>query len=46
MIGEDSLRIRNEIVKNIKLFQMKKQNMPNFIRRKREEIISKVKKYS
>lgn len=35
--------MRNEIMRNIKLHQMKEKNLPNFVRKKREEFLSRVR---
>lgn len=40
MMDVDSTRVKNEIMRNIKIFQMKQRNLPNFIRKKREEILN------
>jgi hypothetical protein len=43
MMDADSTKARNEIMRRIKLYQMKERNMPNFIRKKREEMLAKVR---
>ena len=45
MMDADSTKARNEIMRRIKLYQMKERNMPNFIRKKREEMLAKVRIY-
>ena len=42
MIDDRCTKMRNEIMRNIKLHQMKEKNLPNFIRKKREEFLSRV----
>ena len=41
MIDDKCTKMRNEIMRNIKLHQMKEKNLPNFIRKKREEFLSR-----
>ena len=43
MIDDRCTKIRNEIMRNIKLHQMKEKNLPNFVRKKREEFLSRVR---
>lgn len=43
MIDDRCTKMRNEIMRNIKLHQMKEKNLPNFIRKKREEFLSRVR---
>lgn len=40
---EDHTKARNQIMRGIKMYQMKERNLPNFIRKKREEILAKVR---
>lgn len=42
MMDPESTKAQNEIMKRIKMYQMKQRNLPNFIRKKREEILAKV----
>ncbi|CDW89871.1 UNKNOWN [Stylonychia lemnae] len=42
MMDPDSTKTKNEIMREIKIYQMKQRNLPNFIRKKREEILSNV----
>jgi len=42
MIDDRCTKMRNEIMRNIKLHQMKEKNLPNFVRKKREEFLSRV----
>lgn len=42
MMDPESTKARNEIMRRIKMYQMKERNMPNFVRKKREELLSKV----
>jgi hypothetical protein len=39
MMDPESTKARNEIMRRIKLYQMKERNLPNFIRKKREEML-------
>ena len=43
MMDPDQTKTKNEITRKIKIYQMKQRNMPNFIRKKREEILNNVK---
>lgn len=38
----EQTKAKNEVMRRIKLHQMKQRNLPNFIRKKREEILSNV----
>ena len=42
MMDDENTKARNEIMRRIKLYQMKERNMPNFVRKRREELLSKV----
>ena len=42
MLNKESTRMQNEIMRRIKMEQMKIKNLPNFIRKKKEEIIAEV----
>jgi hypothetical protein len=42
MIDDQSTKLRNEIMRNIKMYQMREKNLPDFIRKKREDILAKV----
>lgn len=44
MMDEENTKMRNEIMRNIKMHQMKERNLPNFIRKKREEMLARVNK--
>ncbi len=41
MMDEDNTKMRNQIMRNIKIHQMKERNLPNFIRKKREEMLAR-----
>lgn len=40
MMDPESTKARNEIMRRIKIYQVKERNMPNFIRKKREEMLA------
>jgi|LauGreDrversion4_2_1035121.scaffolds.fasta_scaffold123661_1 hypothetical protein len=42
MMDDENTKARNEIMRRIKMYQMKERNMPNFVRKRREELLSKV----
>jgi hypothetical protein len=42
MMNPVSTKAKNEITRKIKIYQMKERSMPNFVRKKREEMLSKV----
>ena len=41
-MDDENTKARNEIMRRIKMYQMKERNMPNFVRKRREELLSKV----
>ena len=41
MISEADTRIKNEILRKIKYYDMKKNNLPDLVRKKREEILAR-----
>jgi hypothetical protein len=43
MMDPESTKARNEIMRRIKLYQMKERNLPNFLRIKREEMLANVR---
>ncbi len=42
MMDPEATKTKNEIMRGIKIYQMKQRNLPNFIRKKREEILNNV----
>eukprot|EP00347_Sterkiella_histriomuscorum_P002593 403367545 len=40
MMDPKATKAKNEIIRGVKTFQMKQRNLPNFIRKKREEILN------
>lgn len=43
MMDPDSTKAKNEIMRRIKIYQMKERNLPNFMRIKREEMLANVR---
>ena len=41
MIDDDNTKIRNEVLRKIKFYKMKKNNMPDFIRKEKIRILTK-----
>ena len=39
MISEEDTKIKNEILRKIKYYYMKKNNLPDLVRKKREDIL-------
>lgn len=42
MMDPESTKAKNEIMRRIKIYEVKDRNLPNFIRKKREEMLSRV----
>ena len=42
MMDDESTKARNEIMRRIKIYQVKERNLPNFVRKKREDMLSRV----
>lgn len=40
MMDEENTKVRNEIMRRIKNYQVKERNLPNFVRKKREEMLA------
>ena len=43
MMDSESTKVKNQIMRVIKMHQMKERNLPNFIRKKREEMLNRVR---
>ena len=41
MMDSESTKVKNQIMRGIKMHQMKERNLPNFIRKKREEMLNR-----
>ncbi len=42
MMDPECTKVRNEIMRRIKMYKMKETHLPNFIRKNREEMLAKV----
>jgi hypothetical protein len=42
MMDPESTKAKNEIMRRVKIYQVKDRNLPNFVRKKREEMLAKV----
>ena len=40
MVDPEDNKIRNEVLRKIKFYKLKKNNMPDFVRKKRVEILT------
>jgi hypothetical protein len=41
MMDPEHTKVRNEAVRRIKMYKMKETHLPNFMRKKREEMLGK-----
>ena len=41
MMDHEDTRIKNEVLRKIKFYKKKKQNLPDFVRKKRIDILTK-----